>query len=664
MKPEVIFLAGLAAASVWAKPPSELEIKPGPSTISPAEAAIVADPSAGSQHGVILVEETVRNENIGGTSLGARPAYEISHHTRAKILSAEGRSLADVEIPGLRFDSDLRTWWGKTILPDGTVLELKEEDLKRQSLVQEGMRRIRTVKAALPGVVPGCVIDYGYVVDGNGYFPIERVVLQKQWPVKLVRYKWIPSGLLASSYVTAHLEGKNVEIKPDRGSVLVTAKDLAPVADEPNMMPVEEVRPTVTLYYSNSSEKPDEYWNAMAKSVESELKRFTGNGSAIRAAIASMQLPPEGSLPSRLEAAYEWLSLNVTNTGLMSAEQEEAYDSEQYDDSLTAKSVLAAKRATPRQHDFLFAGVARALGLEANLVFATDRSSKFWSRGLKSMSQFWYTLVAVRAPGEPDDKIVFVDSGSGLPYGVVPWRATGVATFVCTQKGAQSLTVPPALPKVNREDTKVTVLFGEEGEGHTAKWYRNAGGAEGMDYRRWLRDLDPDEREKAVESLCRGGRTDVEIVSSETPGLSDNTGRFELACDIDLGETGITQDISRYSFSFVGPWWPQTPEFPSATRSGTVVFHYPFAQIVSVDVAAPAGFKTGAVPAPVELQSPFGHYQLVVAKTDTGFHVDRGLVLSSIVVNVPDYPAMRTFFQDVAKHDQASLSFERDRSAR
>jgi hypothetical protein len=54
----------------------------------------------------------------------------------------------------------------------------------------------------------------------------------------------------------------------------------------------------------------------------------------------------------------------------------------------------------------------------------------------------------------------------------------------------------------------------------------------------------------------------------------------------------------------------------------------------------------------------------VVAKTDTGFHVDRGLVLSSIVVNVPDYPAMRTFFQDVAKHDQASLSFERDRSAR
>jgi hypothetical protein len=95
-----------------------------------------------------------------------------------------------------------------------------------------------------------------------------------------------------------------------------------------------------------------------------------------------------------------------------------------------------------------------------------------------------------------------------------------------------------------------------------------------------------------------------------------------------------------------------------------VVFDYPVAQIVAVDVAAPAGFKTGTVPPPVELQSPFGHYQLVVAKTATGFHVDRGLVLSTLVVNVADYPALRSFFQDVAKHDQASLIFERDRSAR
>ena len=95
-----------------------------------------------------------------------------------------------------------------------------------------------------------------------------------------------------------------MEVKPERGSVLVTARDLAPVAEEPYMMPLDEVRASVTLYYSRSSEKPDEYWNAMAKSVEYELKRFVGNGHAIQSAIASMQLPPDGSLSARLEAAY------------------------------------------------------------------------------------------------------------------------------------------------------------------------------------------------------------------------------------------------------------------------------------------------------------------------------------------------------------------------
>jgi hypothetical protein len=660
MNPSAILVAAaLVAAPVWAKPISDMEIKPGPSTISAAEAAVVADPATGSQHGVILVQETVRNENIGSSGV-----YEISHHMRAKILSPEGRGLADVEIPGLRSDSDLKSWWGKTILPDGTVLELKEEDLKRQVLVKQGSRKVRTVKAALPGVVPGCVVDFGYVVDGIGYFPIDRVVLQKEWPVRLLRYKWMPLGQLSAAYVTAHIDGKSVEVKPERGSVLITARNLAPVSDEPYMMPVDEIRASVTLYYSESNEKPEEYWDAMAKTVESDLKRFVGNGSAIQAAIASMQLPPDGSLPKRLEAAYDWLSRNVTNTGFMSAEEEEAYDEKWDDASFTAKSVLATKRATPRQHDYLFAGVARALGAVAEVVFATDRTRKFWSRGLKSMGQFPYTFTAVRAPGEPDDKFVFVDSGSGLPYGVVPWRATGAATLVCTPRGAQSFVIPPALPKVNRVDTKVTVVFGEEGETQTAKWYRNAGGAAGLDYRRWLRDLDPDERGEKVESLCRGGRTDVEIVSSEVPGLSESAGPFELACDVDLGESGITEEISRYTYSFIGPWWPPTPEFPSATRAGTVVFEYPFAHIVAVDVAAPVGFKSGTVPPPFELNGPFGHYQLVVEKTKTGFHVDRGLMLYALVVNLADYPALRSFFQDVAKHDKALLTFERDRSAR
>ncbi|MDX1390160.1 MAG: DUF3857 domain-containing protein, partial [Acidobacteriota bacterium] len=142
-------------------------IGPGPIVMSDEEKLLEADPAQGIEHAVILVEETTRIENAG-------PVMRIVFHLRAKILSNEGRALADIEIPFPRKGAKLREFWGRTILPDGTVHELKKTDLDRQVLVKAGRSGIEIAKAALPGVVPGCVIDFGYVLTMNGYYPYDR----------------------------------------------------------------------------------------------------------------------------------------------------------------------------------------------------------------------------------------------------------------------------------------------------------------------------------------------------------------------------------------------------------------------------------------------------------------------------------------------------------
>ena len=645
---QLVGVASIGAVSRLLAEETGIEIKPGLKAITGEEAAIKADPAAGSQHGVILLEETDRDEARG-------TGYVLSYHLRAKILSPEGRSLADVEIPVERSASELKTWWGRTILPDGKVIELTQAELQTQTLTKSSQGRRVAMKGALPGVVPGAVIDYGYVVRGEGYYPLLTIELEREWPVRVFRYRWKPSTYLPASATWAHIEGKNVKLDHGKGSMLVTASNLNPVKEEPYMPPEGEVKASVTFYYTSHSEKVDEFWDLEAKRAETRLKSFA-NAGVLREAIAGMNIPVDAPAHVRLAAAYDWIAENVTNTWLRTAEEVDATIEEDEDTAVTAKTVLKAREGTGREIDYLFAGLARALGAESAFIYAVDRTERFWNRGLKSLGQFGYTFVGVRAPGDPADTWTVVDPGSGLSYGMLPWAATGSSAFVCTGRGSESFIIPPAPGAKNRSDTRVSIAFTDENETMTAKWSRTGLGAFGMETRRWLRRLDPSERQEQLERMCSG--TLGEVLASDLPGLDDLSAPYQIACDITL-ETNLDDGISEYRFPVMGAWWPDTPELSAATRVHPVVFDYPRADIVSIDVATPEGFETKDPPPPIKIESPYGRYQWVAAKTEKGYHVDRAFALTPIIVKPPEYEALKSFLKQVEAADQTALAFRR-----
>ena len=114
----VVLVFSLTGADELAGRPST-EIRPGPTSISDEEHAITEDPAAGVEHAVILVEETERDEDIGAE-------METRFHRRVKILSNQGRDLANIEIPFDPRTDRLKEWWGRTLLPDGTVLDISQ----------------------------------------------------------------------------------------------------------------------------------------------------------------------------------------------------------------------------------------------------------------------------------------------------------------------------------------------------------------------------------------------------------------------------------------------------------------------------------------------------------------------------------------------------------
>jgi hypothetical protein len=271
----LILIALAISRLAAARDETKIEIEPGPTTMTAAERAIEADPDNGIRDGVILLDETDRDEASNNTNT-------VTYHVRAKILTAEGRGLADVVTPFNQDRSKLKRWWGHTILPDGTVLELLQDELEEQTIARTNWSDYSVLKGTLPGVVPGSVIDFGYRVRVDGFIPPPPIPLQRSWPMVSFRYRWVPWGGYTAAYTITNQDKVAVDVRRTKKAVLVEAHDAAPVIDEPLGPPPSAARAMLHLYYSDTSGSVENYWRDKGKDFERLTKRFIGSAGAGR----------------------------------------------------------------------------------------------------------------------------------------------------------------------------------------------------------------------------------------------------------------------------------------------------------------------------------------------------------------------------------------------
>jgi hypothetical protein len=625
---------------------STTEIAPGPRSITPEEQALAPDAASGAQHGIILMDE-MEQDDTAHTS-------RIHRHVRAKIFTNEGRGLSDVEIT-LGTGRELKKWWGWTILPDGSVRELKQEDLQEQESARSGRTKVRVLKGPLPGAVPGCVLDYGYLLVQKGVYGSTWMRLQKGWPIRNLSYRWRPLSA-ASSVRMARATGMDLEAFEGPGLVEVTGKNLPASVDEPWMPPVKEVAASVTFYYTGTFGNERDFWRRVAAGKTLAARQFI-KGGAIKEALATMSFPEKADIYVKLRTVHAWIVANIRNSGLRTSEQAEE-ENQQGASPTTAREVLAEKTATSRQMDFLFMGFARALGAEADLVLATDRTDHFFDPGILTADQFDASLVMVRVPGDTDEQATLVDTGTGLPFGEVPWWVSGARGMLISDKGYRMVMLTPSDTRKNRSETHVSVAFRPADQTAAVRWTRTDSGQAGLSDRLDLRSLGPGERDKRLQELCGAGG-EFEVSRAEAPGLQNLTSGLKLDCEGTMMSTNLTPGLSRYSFSLDGFWNEEVPEFTEEHRVHAVVFPFPRIDRTVVDVKSPEGFTTVEAPAVPPVESPYGRYTLTVSLTPDGYHVERMFALAAIAVKAQDYPSLRQFLSGVHRADQTALEFRK-----
>ena len=294
----------LFALSQWSSWSRGLDIHEGPVVMSDAERVLAPDPQQGSEQGICLVWESERDETDPDSS-------RVTLHVRAKIHSNDGRGLGDVEIPLDPKNDKLEKWWGRTILPDGKVLEVAKTDLEKQSVLSTRDSHVSVMRAALPGVVPGCVIDYGYQISLPGRMRWVQVTLQSSWPIRSFRLRWVPGGKLRSAYRLAHANGLSLHAEWEEDAVLVKGTDLPAGVTEPFMPPDSEVRASIRLYYLSRTIDDKDFWNDLARGVDRTSAQFSKHDVLLNEAIREMSLAPDADLMTRLRVAYGWIAKNI-----------------------------------------------------------------------------------------------------------------------------------------------------------------------------------------------------------------------------------------------------------------------------------------------------------------------------------------------------------------
>ncbi|MBV8905397.1 MAG: DUF3857 domain-containing protein, partial [Acidobacteriia bacterium] len=232
-----------------------------PEELSASKPAI--DPSADAE--AIFREVRMLNE----AATFGYPVDVITEYVRLKIFTARGKEkYGTVQIP----------YWGKsvitgvegrTIKPDGTVLELKRDAIFDKVAEKQKGFKTRVVSFAMPGVEPGAIIEYRWTHNLgefiNRYTPL---AVQSEYPVREVTFHIKPvSGTWvhwpAMRYMPFGCKPESVAQEVN-GFTQFTLHNIPAFVEEPWMPPEYSARQWILIYYEeNDNTGKDKFWKSL-----------------------------------------------------------------------------------------------------------------------------------------------------------------------------------------------------------------------------------------------------------------------------------------------------------------------------------------------------------------------------------------------------------------
>jgi hypothetical protein len=630
--------------------------------VTPAEVALKAPVVESDADAEVIFWEVRIDDDPEGDLI-------FNHYVRIKIFTERGReaqSKVDLLFGRLfRTNIQIKDIAGRTIKPDGQVVELKKQDIFERNIVRSSGLKAKAKSFAMPGVEPGAIIEYRWrEVRANQSAQYIRLQFQRDIPVQRVKYfiKPFPFEGLGMKVQTFHSTQEVKFVKEGDGFYSTTMVNMPAYREEPRMPPEDEVRTWALVYYSKDEKRdPAKYWKEYGRQVYEIVKPLMKVGDEVKQAAAAAV--GDATTPEqKLDRIFEFCRTKIKNvssaaSGLSSEERAKLKSNK------TPSDTLKRGMGTAGDIDLLFAAMAAAAGLDARLALSPDRSDVFFDPG-RALGYFLDPAhVAVRV----GDSWRFFNPGyPHIPKGMLLWKEEGNAVLITDPKDPVFVQTPLSGPQKSVEKRKATLKLSEDGtlEGDVRIEYT---GHLAVDMKEAIDDDSPSEREQALRELVKGRMSTAELSDVKIENVTDPAKPLVYTYRVKV--PGYAQRTGKRLFLQPAFFqYGKSPTFSTNSRRHAIYFHYPWSEEDEVTFELPAGFTLDNADAPAPFASgELTKYEVKVFTTKdqrtliykrSFFFGGGGDTLDRLLYEANTYPQMKGYFDALHKQDSHTITLK------
>lgn len=534
------------------------------------------------------------------------------HYVRVKIYTDRGREkFSKVDIPFLK-GLKIKEVAARVIKADGSIVELKKEDIFEREIVRASGIKIKAKSFAVPNIEPGVIIEYRYrEVIEDGSAKGMRLAFQRDIPVQTLSYYYKPHNKNSPNFQPFNMPNTKF-VKDDKGFYLAQKIDVPSFKEEPRMPPEDQVRPWMLLqgvtfnitgvtemgisYSIKDPNNPRQYWGAVSGERASLTRFMTKSNGDVKKAAA--EITAAASTPDeKLRKLYEFCQTQIRNTTFDTSLTDE--DRQKLPAFKSIAEVIKRRSGNLVEINLLFGALASSLGFETRIAHLSNRSEMFFD---PRMTNEFFVRPGAIAVLDGNDWNFFNPGSNFVPYGMLAWSEEDVWALLVGDKVHDWVKTP--LTGYEKTAAKRTGKFKllEDGtlEGDVRVEYA---GQLGYRYKMDNYNQSAGKREEDLKEELKSRISTAEVSAISIENVTEPQKPFVYAFKVRV--PNYAQRTGKRLFLQPGFFeYGKSPVFSGASRKYDVYFQYPWSEQDSIEIALPKGFTLDSADAPGLLSDP------------------------------------------------------------
>ena len=589
----------------------------------------------------------------------------FNHYIRVKVFTERGReSQSKIDLPFGNIhggETKIKDIAARTIKPDGSIVELKKEDVFERTIVKVSGLKVKAKSFAMPAVEPGCIIEYRWrEVRVNSDANFVRLQFQRDIPVERVQYFIKPMDYPGLTFNAITLHGRSSEwVKEKGGYFSTTLTDLPAVHEESRMPPEDQIKTWMLVYYQRTTAKsdPEKYWLETAKTFYEASKSLMKANDEIKQLAGTLTADAKSD-DEKLQRLFEFCRAKIKNTsndasGLTPDERAKLKANKNPSDT------LKRGMGDGGDIDLLFAALANASGFDARIVLSPDRGDIFFDKSLPNAYFIRPQSIAVNVGGTWK----FFNPGYNyVPFGMLRWQEEGEPALITDAKQPVWVMTPLSGPEKSNIKRNAKLKLSDDGtlEGDVSLEFT---GHFAIEKKEEMDQQSDTEREESLKTEIKDQMSAAEITNIKIENVTDHV--KPLVYSYHVRFPGYAQRTGKRLF--LQPAFFEHglgPVFGTTGRRYPVYFHYPWSEDDHVEIALPSGYALDNAESP----APFGSGAISQYKPNLAVTSDGKTLLykrsfffgggGSILFPAESYGPVKNYFDTLQKQDNHTIALK------